>query len=137
VQGCPPFVFALGYGRTVGQREQATAPINLEALRLVRAAFADSGMTQDQLSRASGLPRSTLANILSPTAMPRLLHVNQLVLIAVSIGADPRVWVGELEKIERQRRGESLTRRRAAKRPAPEVQRRAARSRAGQPPAGG
>ena len=89
----------------MGQREQASSPLNQEALRLIRDGFALSGMTQVELSRASQIPRSTLANILSTTAEHRLVHVSQLVKIAVALGADPQVWIGELEKLERRRRG--------------------------------
>ena len=71
---------------------------------MIRDGFGLSGMTQAELSRASQIPRSTLANILSATAEHRLVHVSQLVKIAVAIGADPQVWIGELEKLERKRR---------------------------------
>ncbi|MDZ5619599.1 helix-turn-helix domain-containing protein [Nocardioides bizhenqiangii] len=114
----------------MGQTEQASSPINLDAIRLIREAFAASGMTQAELSRAAEMPRSTLANILSPTARSRVIHVGQMVKIAVAMGVDPRAWVAELETLERRRRGESGPRR--ARRPtAPQVQRRAARSRSG------
>ncbi len=123
----------------VGQREQATSPLNLEALRLIREEFAISGMTQEELGRACGLPRSTLANILSPTAAPRLIHVGQLLKIALALGADPREWVGELEQVERRlraQRGDHLPPRRPDARPAPQVQKRAARSRSRTPKLG-
>jgi transcriptional regulator with XRE-family HTH domain len=115
----------------MGQREQASSPINLDALRLIREGFAASGMTQEGLAQASDIPRSTLGNILSPTAPPRLIHVGQLVKIALAFGVDPRDWVGELEALERARRGEGdeLGRRREAG--APRVQQRAARRRSG------
>lgn len=86
----------------MGQTPQATSPINIEALRLIRQSFADSGMTQDQLTRACGIPRSTLANMLSPTAAPRVVHVAQMIRIAVAMGVDPRDWVHELERLERR-----------------------------------
>ncbi len=89
----------------MGQREHASSPINLEMLRLLREGFAASGMTQEALARASGVPRSTLANILSPTAAPRLIHVAQMVQIAVALEVDARAWVAELEGFERKRRG--------------------------------
>lgn len=116
----------------MGQRAQASTPINLDTLRLIRESFADSGMTQLEVSRACGVPRSTLANILSHTADPRLIHVDQLVRIAMALGIDPREWIGELEALERKRRGESSddlgARRRTRGRPAPQVQTRAART---------
>lgn len=121
----------MGYGLTVGQREHASEPINVAALQLIREGFAVSGMKQEELARASGIPRSTLANMLSPTAAPRLVHVAQLVSIAIALGADLRAWAGELEAFERRRRGDDLSRRRT--RPAPDVQRRAARSRGDEP----
>ena len=127
-------LFRLGYCLGVGQKEQATAPTNLEALRLIREAFAASPMTQKELALASEIPRSTLANMLSPTATSRVVHVAQLVQIAVAMGVDPRTWIGELEKLERKRmagRGDDLGPRRARKRAAPEVQKRAARNRSG------
>lgn len=129
-QSC--LLFKLGYCLGVGQTVQATAPTNLEALRLIREAFAVSGMTQHELARASEIPRSTLANMLSPTAAPRVVHVAQMIQIAVAMGADARKWIGELEKLERQRlsaRAEDPGPRRARKRGVPEVQKRAARSR--------
>lgn len=111
----------------MGQREHASTPINLEMLRLIREGFAASGMTQEALARTSEVPRSTLANILSPTAAPRLIHVGQMVQIAVALGADARAWIGELEAFERKRLGK-LGPRRARPRPAPQVQKRAARA---------
>ncbi len=96
-------------------------PVNQEALRLIREGFAVSGMTQEELARASGIPRSTLANILSPSAAPRLIHVGQLVKIAVAIGVDARGWIARLEALERRLSGD--------RRKAPQVQLRAARSR--------
>jgi transcriptional regulator with XRE-family HTH domain len=116
----------------VGQTVQASAPANLEALRLIREAFAVSGLTQNELARASEIPRSTLANMLSPTAVPRVVHVAQMVQIAVAMGVDARKWIGEIEKLERQRldgRAGDLGPRQARKRGMPEVQKRAARSR--------
>ena len=117
----------MGYCLGVGQRDLASEPINVETLRLIREGFAASGMTQEELSRACEVPRSSLANMLSPTAAPRLIHVGQLVRIAAALGADPRAWMGELEAFERKRRGD-LAPRRARRRPAPQVQKRAARS---------
>lgn len=97
---------------------------------MIKDGFADSGMTQEALARASGVPRSTLANILSPGADPRLIHVEQLVRIALAMDVDVRDWVGELEARERQRRGGQVAplaaRTSRGGRPA-EVQRRAAR----------
>lgn len=124
-------VFTLGYGRRVGQREHASDPVNQAALGLIRDGFAVSGMTQEELSRASGIPRSTLANMLSPNAGHRLVHVAQLINIGIALDADLRAWAAELEAFERDRRGDELAGRRS--RPAPEVQRRAARSRGGTP----
>lgn len=123
----------------VGQREQASAPVNQDVLRLLRAAYAESGMTQEALARASGMPRSTLANILSPTAEPRLVHVNQMIKFAIAVGADARAWAAELEANERKRRGTvpvDVAQRRARKRPAPQVQKRAARKPSSKPAAG-
>jgi transcriptional regulator with XRE-family HTH domain len=122
----------------MGQKEQASAPLNVAALHLIRGGFADSALTQVELSRASGIPRSTLANILSPTAEPRLIHVEQLVKIAVALGVDPRTWIGELEAIERKRTGGAAVplARRTRERPAPTVQKRAARSRSSKPRTG-
>lgn len=77
-------------------------------------------MTQIQLSQATQIPRSTLANILSPTAAPRLIHVEQLVKIAAALQIDLRDWAQELEGRERRRRRQS---------PAANVQKRAARER--------
>jgi transcriptional regulator with XRE-family HTH domain len=116
----------------VGQTVQASAPANLEALRLIREAFAVSELTQHELALASEIPRSTLANMLSPTAAPRVVHVAQMVQIAVAMGVDARKWIGEIEKLERQRldgRTGDLGPQRARKRGVPEVQKRAARSR--------
>lgn len=114
----------------MGQKEHASSPINVAALRLIRAGFAEAKMTQAELARASGIPRSTLANILSPTAAHRLVHVEQLVKIAVAMGADARAWIGELEAQERARRGggaDELAGRRSSGGSAPAVQKRAAR----------
>lgn len=80
----------------------STSPINIEALRLIRESFAASGMTQGELTRASGIPRSSLANMLSPTAAPRVVHVAQMIRIAVALGVDPRDWVRQLERLERR-----------------------------------
>jgi transcriptional regulator with XRE-family HTH domain len=126
----------MGYRLDMGQREHASSLINAGAVRLIRAGFADSGMTQDALARACGIPRSTLANILSPTADPRLIHVEQMVKIAVALGVDPRTWVGELESIARKQlvgADEVADRRRARGSATPEVQKRAARSKASKP----
>jgi transcriptional regulator with XRE-family HTH domain len=117
----------------VGQREQASDPINVEATKVVRRAFGDSGLTQEQLSQASGIPRSTLANILSPYAEPRLVHVSQLVRIAIALDLDVREWAAELQEFERRRKGDDLSDRRARKKAAPVVQKRAARGRAAKP----
>ncbi len=87
-------------------------------------------MTQVELARASGIPRSSLANMLSPTAAPRLVHVEQLIKIAVAMNIDPRIWAAELEALERRlggQRGSERSRRRAGGPPAPQVQKRAAR----------
>ena len=115
----------------MGQKEHASSPINVAALQLIRAGFADAKMTQAELARVSGIPRSTLANILSPTAAHRLVHVEQLVKIAVAMGVDARVWVAELEAQERARRGtrgaDELAGRRSRESAAPTVQKRAAR----------
>ena len=111
----------------VGQKDQSTTPVNREALRLIREGFAGSGMTQAQLADASEIPRSTLANILSPTAAPRVIHVVQLVKIAVALGVDLRAWASELEAFERRTNARSRPRKSAA----PQVQKRAARSRPG------
>lgn len=109
----------------MGQIPQASQPLNMEALRLIRESFAVSGMTQDELTRACGIPRSTLANMLSPTAAHRVVHVGQMVKIAVAMGVDPRDWIGELEALERRLGG---------KRPTPAVQKRAARGRSSAKP---
>ncbi|KAA1421933.1 helix-turn-helix transcriptional regulator [Nocardioides humilatus] len=111
----------------MGQKEHASEPINVAAIHLVRAAFAEASMTQHQLSEASGIPRSTLANMLSPTAEPRLVHVSQLVRIAIALGIDTRDWAAHLEAFERKRRGGDLDQRRGRKAAAPAVQKRAAR----------
>ncbi|PWN03360.1 hypothetical protein DJ010_09645 [Nocardioides silvaticus] len=74
---------------------------------MIRESFAQSGMTQDQLTRACGIPRSTLANLLSPTAQPRVVHVGQMVKIAVAMGVDAREWVHKLERFERSIGGTS------------------------------
>lgn len=117
----------MGYGQGVGQKEQASDPINVAAIHLIRAAFAEAGVTQQQLSQISGIPRSTLANMLSPTADPRLVHVSQLVRIAISLGIDTRDWAAHLEAFERKRRGGDLGQRRSGKAAPPAVQKRAAR----------
>jgi transcriptional regulator with XRE-family HTH domain len=119
----------MGYRRTVGQKEQATAPINLAALQLIRDGFAASEMKQEELSQASGIPRSTLANMLSVNAQSRVVHVAQMVAIAVALGIDPRDWISQLEDLERKRRAGKLPRH--LTRAAPPVQRRAARSSGG------
>ena len=116
----------MGYRRTVGQKDQATAPINLAALELIREGFAASVMKQEELSQASGIPRSTLANMLSVNAQSRVVHVAQMVAIAVALDIDPRNWIGRLEDLERKRRAGKLPAR--LTRAAPTVQRRAARS---------
>lgn len=124
----------------MGQKEQASAPINVGALQLIRKGFAESGMTQAALAQTCGIPRSTLANILSPTAAPRLIHVEQLVKIALALGVDARTWIGELEALERRQRvarGDDLAdRRRTRERSAPEVQKRAARRKSSKPTMG-
>jgi len=85
-------------------------------------------MTQDQLAEATGIPRSTLANILSPTGEPRLINVTWFTKIAVAVGADPKVWIAELEKVARAERGEDeLARRRRTKRTYPKPVSSAAR----------
>ena len=81
-------------------------------------------MTQDELTRACGIPRSTLANMLSPTAAPRVVHVGQMIKIAVAIGVDARDWVRDLEALERRIGGTSSM---------VTVQNRAARGQAGRP----
>lgn len=116
----------------MGQKEQASNPINQAAVRLIRAGFADSDLTQQQLSDLSGIPRSTLANILSPMAEARLVHVGQLVRIAMALGIDTRVWAGELEAFERKRLGASGLRR-ATQVTTPAVQKRAARGKTAKP----
>lgn len=131
----------------MGQKEHSTSAINRETLRLIREGFAASGMTQLELWRACGIPRSTLANILSPTAAPRLIHVGQMIKIAVAVGADPKAWAAELEALERRllaageddvarRRTAGRTASGTAKSAAPAVQKRAARSRATKPKLG-
>ncbi|MEZ0577305.1 helix-turn-helix domain-containing protein [Nocardioides sp. MH1] len=115
----------------MGQREQASDPINVEATKMVRRAFLDSGLTQEKLSQASGIPRSTLANILSPYAEPRLVHVSQLVRIAIALDLDARDWAGDLQAFERKRKVGDLEDRRARKKATPMVQKRAARGRSG------
>ncbi len=94
-------------------------PSNVEALRLIREAFSASEMTQSELARASEIPRSTLANMLSPTATNRVVHVAQMIQIAVALDVDARTWVAELQALERKRLGRAR---------APQVQKRAARS---------
>lgn len=128
--------FELGYGRGVGQKEQASNPVNQAAVRLIRAGFADSDLTQQQLSDLSGIPRSTLANILSPMADPRLVHVGQLVRIAMALGIETASWAGELEAFERKRLGAAGVRR-ATQLPTPPVQKRAARRKSATPPSDG
>lgn len=128
--------FELGYGRAVGQKEQASNPINQAAVRLIRAGFADSDLTQQQLSDLSGIPRSTLANILSPMADARLVHIGQLVRIAMALGVETASWAAELEAFERKRLGAAGLRR-ATQLPAPPVQKRAARKKAAPPSADG
>lgn len=117
----------------MGQAAIATSYLNREALRLIRASFAEAGVTQAVIARAAGMPRSSLANLLSPTAEPRLVHVDQMVRIAVALGADPRVWIGELEALEKRRQaevaGDEVAPRRRARGQAAQVQKRAARSR--------
>jgi transcriptional regulator with XRE-family HTH domain len=103
----------------VGQKDQATVPTNVEALRLIREAFAASDMTQAELARACEIPRSTLANMLSPTATNRVVHVAQMIQIAVALGVDARTWVAQLQELERKRLDPPR---------APQVQKRAARS---------
>lgn len=100
-------MFKMGYRPNMGQKEQAARAVNVRALELIRSAFeASEGMTQQQLAEATGIPRSTLANVLSKTAEPRLLHVEQLVLIAMALGADARQWIAELEALARRERGD-------------------------------
>jgi len=129
----------MGYRLAMGQKEHASSPINAAAVRLIRSGFADSGMTQEALSRTCSIPRSTLANILSPTAAPRLIHLEQMVKIAVALGVDPRTWIGELEKLARQQLvgvDEVSDRRRARARTTPQVQKRAARAKPSKPTLG-
>jgi transcriptional regulator with XRE-family HTH domain len=116
----------------VGQKEQASNPINQAAVRLIRAGFADSDLTQQQLSDLSGIPRSTLANILSPMADARLVHVGQLVRIAMALGIETAEWARELEAFERKRLGQ-VGLRRATQVSAPATQKRAARGRSAKP----
>jgi transcriptional regulator with XRE-family HTH domain len=57
--------------------------------------------TQDDLATKTGIPRSTLANFLSPTGDPRVVHVDQMLRIARALGIDARTWVVELEQLQR------------------------------------
>ena len=88
----------------MGQKEQAARAVNVRAMQLIRATFESSGMTQQDLADDSGIPRSTLANILSKTAEPRLIHVEQLVRLALALNEDPREWIADLEKIAKRER---------------------------------
>jgi hypothetical protein len=120
----------------VGQKEQAPNPINQAAVRVIRAAFADSPLTQQQLSDLSEIPRSTLANILSPMADARLVHVGQLIRIAMALNIPSGTWAAELEKFERKRLGPAGVRR-ATQLPTPPVQKRAARRKRAKPSSDG
>ncbi|WP_374584532.1 helix-turn-helix domain-containing protein [Pimelobacter simplex] len=99
-------MFRMGYCPDMGQKEQAGRAVNLRALELIRDAFdKSSGVTQQMLAEDSGIPRSTLANLLSRTSEPRLVHVEQLVRIAMALGKDPRAWISELQGVAAKERG--------------------------------
>lgn len=82
-------------------RGKASTPVNLRALELIRDAFKGSSLTQEGLAEKCGMPRSTLANFLSETADPRLVHVEWFTRIAVALGVDAGAWMDELEKVVR------------------------------------
>ncbi|WP_183094566.1 helix-turn-helix domain-containing protein [Nocardioides stalactiti] len=121
----------------MGQREQASMPINRDAVLMIREGFAGSGLTQEALAQLTGIPRSTLANILSPTADPRLVHIDQFVRIAMALDVGAGSWAAALEDQARARaKADEVAARRARKAAPPPVQKRAARTRTGKPSSG-
>lgn len=86
----------------MGQTGKAYAAINLRALELIREAFDRAGITQEALEERSGVPRSTIANIVSPTGTPRALNVDTFTRLAMGLGVDVGEWAAQLETVARR-----------------------------------
>lgn len=94
-------MFKMGYGSRMGQQGKAHEAINLRALELIREAFKDANITQETLAARSGVPRSTIANLLTET---RTVNVDVFVRLARAFGGGKVTqWAAELEQLERTR----------------------------------
>lgn len=80
------------------RQSKATTVANLALLALIREAFTKSELTQDELAKAAGIPRGTIAKILSEKQLAPV-YADQLVGLADALDADLGVWVREIRKV--------------------------------------
>lgn len=80
------------------RQSKATTDANLALLALIREAFTKSDLTQDELAKASGIPRGTIAKMLSEKQSAPV-YADQLVGLADALNADLGAWVAHIRKI--------------------------------------
>lgn len=78
----------------MGQTSPAKKALNQRMVELVRVAVR-AAPSVAAVARASGVPRTTLQNIISDSE-ERPVTVDQAVRLAVALGVDPAVWMEEL-----------------------------------------
>lgn len=80
----------------MGQQGKTRSRANLRAVELISEAFERSGLSQQQLAEATGIPRSTIANFKSA---PPLISAELLIVFALALRADPHEWIDEIEHV--------------------------------------
>lgn len=81
----------------MGQTSPAQKALNQRMVELVRVAVR-AAPSVSAVARASGVPRTTLQNIISDSE-ERPVTVDQAVRLAVALGIDPAVWMNELRQV--------------------------------------
>ena len=80
------------------RQSKAHTAANRRAIEIVRAAFARSHMTRQELAKESGIPDGSLAGLFAGT---KPLYAEQLVGLAVALGLDVTELASEMDAARR------------------------------------
>lgn len=80
----------------MGQTSPAQTALNQRMVELLTAAV-EKAPSVTAVAAAAGIPRTTLQNIIGPTARP--VTVDQATRLAIALGVDPIDWFTELRAL--------------------------------------
>jgi transcriptional regulator with XRE-family HTH domain len=87
---------------TTRRPSKAITPTNIVVLALIHDAFKASPLSQTELADKTGIPRGTIAKILS-TKQLAPVYADQLVVLADALDADLAAWVAAIREVRNPR----------------------------------